>query len=341
MITFENFGALQDTGLLLFTLRNNNGAYVELTNYGAAIVSVIVPDKNGKPGNVVLGFDEPEGYLDDTCYIGSTIGRFANRIANSHFTLYGKEYQLDANDNDNSNHSGSSGYNYRVFNHEIGGDTLTFKLTSADADGGFPGKLELQVVYEWTNNNQLKITYLAETDKPTIANFTNHAYFNLSGQACSMLEHRLTINADKVLEANKLYIPTGTLLEAGSKAFDGNYIGQKMKERGISGFNDYYILKDSSDNLKRAATLEHPGSGRKMNIDTTYPGLMFYTGDYLQSTQCGHAGKPYQRFDGLCLECQFYPDAPNHSNFPPATLLPGEVYRQQIIYEFTTTANPS
>lgn len=341
MITFENFGAFQGSEMLLFTLRNNSGAYVELTNYGAAIVSIVVPDKNGKPGNVVLGFDEPEGYLDDTCYIGSTIGRFANRIANAWFKLNGKECQLDANDNGNSNHSGNSGYNHRVFDHEIGEDILVFKLTSADGDGGFPGTLDLQVVYEWTNDNQLKITYLAETDKPTIANFTNHAYFNLSGEAGSMLEHRLTINAHKILEVNEVYIPTGNLLEAESRAFDGNYIGQKMKEHGISGFNDYYILNDSSNSLKRAATLEHPACGRKMNIYTTYPGMMFYTGDYLQSTQPGHAGKPYQPVDGLCLECQFYPDAPNHANFPPATLHPGELYRQQIIYEFTTTANPS
>lgn len=337
MITFENFGIFRERELLLFTLRNSSGAYVELSNYGAAIVSIVVADKNGKPGNVVLGFDEPEGYLDDTCYIGSTIGRFANRIANAQFMLDGNEYQLDANDNGNSNHGGQSGFNYRVFDYEIGEELLTFKLISEDGDGGFPGKLSLQVMYEWTDNNQLKITYIAETDKPTIANFTNHAYFNLSGRAGTMLDHRLTINSTMILEADAAYIPTGQIVKAGSKVFGNDIIDEKMEEYRLKGFNDYYILNDTGTGLKKAATLSHPYSGRAMNIYTTYPGLMFYTGDYLQSTQPGHAGKPYKPFDGLCLECQLYPDAPSHSQFPSAVLLPGETYRHQIIYEFTTT----
>jgi len=341
MITFESFGTFRDSGLLLFRLTNNSGAYAELTNYGATIVSVVVPDKNGKPGNVVLGFDEPAGYLDDTCYIGSTIGRFANRIANARFCLNGIAYQLDANDNGNSNHGGKSGFNYRVFDYEIGEESLIFKLTSADGDGGFPGRLGLQVVYEWTDDNRLKITYLAEAGKPTIANFTNHAYFNLSGKAGNMPDHILTINGDMILDADVAYIPNGRVIQAGSKTFNNDVIGKKMNEYGIEGFNDYYILNDAGGGLKHAATLEDPASGREMNVFTTYPGLMFYTGDFLQSNYPGHTGKPYHPFDGLCLECQFYPDAPNHPDFPSAVLLPGETYHHQVIYEFITTNNPS
>lgn len=341
MITFKSFGACRDRQLLLFTLKNSSGTYAELTNYGAAIVSVVVPDKNGKTGNVVLGFGEPEGYLDDTCYIGSTIGRFANRIANARFSSDGTEYHLDANDNGNSNHGGKSGFSHCVFDYEIDGESIIFRLISSDGDGGYPGKLDLHVVYEWTDDNQLKITYVAETDKMTIANFTNHAYFNLSGVAGSMLDHSLTINGNMILEADSAYIPTGRLSTTGSKAFDNNVIGQKMNEYGIEGFNDYYILNDVRRGLKHAATLEHPASGRKMIVYTTYPGLMFYTGDFLQSNKLGHAGKRYRPFDGLCLECQFYPDAPNHSHFPSTVLCPGERYDHQIIYEFTVTNNPS
>jgi len=341
MITFENFGNLRDTELLLFTLKNSSGAYVELTNYGAAIVSVVVPDKRGKQASVVLGFDEPEGYLEDTCYIGSTIGRFANRIANARFTLDGNEYHLDANDNGNSNHGGKSGFNYCVFDYEIFDESVIFRLVSADGDGGFPGRLNLELVYEWTEDSQLKIAYIAETDKPTIVNFTNHAYFNLSGQSGSMLNHHLTINANMVLEADAGYIPTGRQIEAGSKAFRNDVIGKKMDRYGIKGFNDYYILDDVEPGLKKAATLNHAPSGRAVNIYTTYPGLMFYAGDYLQSNFPGHAGKFYGPFEGLCLECQFYPDAPNHSHFPSTVLYPGERYHHQIIYEFTVTNNAS
>ncbi len=335
MITFRSFGASQERELVLFKLTNKNGCYAELTNYGAAIVSIVVHDKYGKPGNVVLGFNQPQGYLDDTCYIGSTIGRFANRIANARFILDGKQYRLDANDNGNSNHGGSSGFNFRIFDYEIAGESLIFKLTSIDGDGGFPGKLDLQVVYEWTDSDQLKITYLAGTDKPTVANFTNHAYFNLSGKAGSMIDHHLTINGDMILEADKSYIPTGQVISAGLKRFCDDVIGKKMHECGIKGFNDYYILNDGGAGLKQAAILVHPASGRVMNIYTTYPGLMFYTGDYLESVYPGHWGKPYRSFDGLCLECQLYPDAPNHPHFPSARLYPGEAYHHQIIYEFT------
>jgi aldose 1-epimerase len=335
MITFENFGIYNNQELLLFTLKNNGGAFVELTNYGATIVSVVVPGRNGELEHVIAGFDEPEGYLADNCYIGSTIGRFANRIGNAAFLLEGKQCHLEANDNTNSNHGGNNGYNLRIFDYKIEDDKLSFMLHSPDGDGGFPGNLELMVTYQWTEKNQLKITYLAETDQLTIANFTNHAYFNLSGTESSMLNHQLSIYADQVLETDKEYIPTGKIIKAGKNAFLSDRINDKIKENNGEGFNHYYILNKHDNNIRLAAVLDDEGSGRRLNVYTTYPGLMFYTGDFLESIHPGHLDKPYKPFDGLCLECQFYPDAPNHSTFSSTVLKPGEQYKEEIIYEFT------
>jgi aldose 1-epimerase len=329
MITLEKFGMHNGKELLLFTLKNAEGAFVELTNYGATIVSVMVPNRDGELEPVVPGFGEPEGYLIDGCYIGSTIGRFANRIGNAAFELDGKQYHLDANDNANNNHSGSSGYNLRVFDYKIEDDKLSFMLHSPDGDGGFPGNLELTVSFGWTENNQLKITYLAETDQPTIANFT------LSGKGGSMLNHRLTIYADQVLETDKEYIPTGKIVPAEKRTFSGDRIVDKIKENNGKGFNHYYILNNQGDNTRLAAVLDDGDSGRRLNVYTTYPGLMFYTGDFLESIHPGHLGKPYKPFDGLCLECQFYPDAPKHNTFPSTVLKPGEQYKEEIVYEFT------
>jgi len=335
MITLEKFGIYEDKELLLFTVKNANGAFIQLTNYGATIVSVVVPGRNGELEHVIAGFDEPDDYLHDKCYMGSTIGRFANRIGNAAFELDGKQYYLEANDNTNSNHGGNSGYNLRAFDYKIEDDKLIFTLSSQDGDGGFPGNLGLIVSYQWTENNQLKITYLAETDQPTIANFTNHAYFNLSGKRGSMLDHRLTIYADQTLETNKEYIPTGKVIQADKMAFRGDRIDDKVKEGNGEGFNHYYILNNQDDNNRLAAVLDDENSGRRLNVYTTYPGLMFYTGDFLESIHPGHLGKLYKPFDGLCLECQYYPDAPNHSIFPSTVLKPGEQYKEEIIYEFT------
>jgi aldose 1-epimerase len=334
MITLENFGICNNQELLLFTLKNADGAFVELTNYGATIVSVVVPGRNGELEQVIAGFDEPEGYLADNCYIGSTIGRFANRIGNAAFELDGKQYYLEANDNANSNHGGNNGYNLRVFDYKIEDDKLIFTLNSPDGDGGFPGNLGLKVSYQWTEDNRLKITYLAEADEPTIANFTNHAYFNLSGKESSMLDHQLTIYGDQILETNNEYIPTGKIIHTGKSAFIGDRIGDKIKGNNNKGFNHYYILNNQDDYIRLAAVLDDENSGRRLNVYTTYTGLMFYTGDFLESIHPGHLGKPYKPFYGLCLECQFYPDAPNHNAFPSTVLKPGEQYKEEIIYEF-------
>lgn len=341
-ITCKNWGYHQDKKVYLFKLKNESGAFVELTNYGAGIVSVVVPDHRKKLGHVVLGFDNLQAYLEDECYMGSSIGRFANRISNASFRLKDKQYILEDNELLNSNHSGSSGYHSRVFDFAINQDTLIFSLFSEDGDGGYPGSLKLNIIYQWTANNQLKIRYEALCDKETIANFTNHAYFNLSGEKESILNHRLTLHAGKVLETNKEHLPTGKILEAGEQSFINDRIADKIKGE-TTGFNQYYILdkmqKPSADQLKLAATLDHQQTGRILNVYTSYPGLIFYTGDYLKSIYHGRASARYRPFDGLCLECQFYPDAPNQTSFPPTILMAGERYDQQIIYEFTLVNN--
>jgi aldose 1-epimerase len=341
MITFTNFGYLNDREVLLFKLKNNSGAFVEVTNYGAGIVAAMVPGKEDKLEHVIAGFDNLQAYIDDKCYMGSTIGRFANRIGKASFYLGDKQYFVEVNDNANSNHGGTSGYNYSLFDYKIEDDKLFFRLYSPDGDGGYPGNLALTVSYEWTEDNQLKITYLATTDQLTVANFTNHAYFNLSGKENSVLDHRLTIYADQVLKTDEEYIPTGEIIPAGKKAFSADRIDNKISINNGVGFNDYYILNNKAGKVKLAAVLDHEASGRRLNVYTTYPGLMFYTGDYLKSAYPGHLVEPYKPFDGLCLECQFYPDAPNHRGFPSVELKPGEQYKEEIIYEFTLIHEPT
>lgn len=338
-ITCKNWGIHQGKKVYLFKITNASGAFVELTNYGAGIVSIMVPDRRKKFGHVVLGFDNLQAYLDDTCYMGSSIGRFANRISNASFRLKHTQFTLEENESQNSNHSGSSGYHSRVFDFATKPNALTFSLLSEDGDGGYPGSLKLNVTYEWTEKNQLKIRYEAFSDKETIANFTNHAYFNLSGEKENILNHCLTLHAKKILETTKEHLPTGRILDAGPSSFRDDRIAEKIKA-GI-GFNHYYILGEAENSslgkLGLAAILDHHQTGRRLKVYTSYPGLIFYTGDYLQSVHSGKAFEPYHPFDGLCLECQFYPDAPNHPAFPPAILKAGERYDQQIVYEFTVT----
>jgi aldose 1-epimerase len=335
-ITIKSWGCHQDKKVYLFKIKNATGAYVELTNYGAGIVSVVVPDHRGKLGHVVLGFDHLQAYLDDKCYIGSTIGRFANRISNASFRLKDNRYNLESNELLNSNHSGSSGYHAKVFDFTVNEDSIIFSLFSEDGDGGYPGSLKLNVIYQWTENNLLKIDYKAICDKDTVANFTNHAYFNLSGEKENILNHRLTLFSEKVLETTSEHLPTGKIIETGKRSLANDRIADKIQ--GTAGFNDYYILnkaqKPHSGKSKLAAVLNHWKTGRILNVYTSYPGLMFYTGDYLQSGP-GRKTSAYGPFDGLCLECQFYPDAPNHASFPSTVLKAGERYDQQIVYEFT------
>jgi aldose 1-epimerase len=323
--------------LYLFRLENDEGSYVEITNYGAAIVSVVVPDNSGHQGNVVVGFPEAQGYINDHCYIGSTIGRYANRISNAGFHLDGKVYHLEANDGAHTNHGGNSGYNSRVFEHKIINSNLVLSLLSPDGDAGFPGNLELMVCYHWSNNNELTIHYKAVSDQQTPANFTNHTYFNLAGSSSTILKHRLSISAERLTHLGRGYIPDGTILPLGELAFTGQSLMEKVGENESerTGINTFYILEEGlvSKNAY-AAELSDPHSGRTMIVNTSYPGIFLYTGDYLASEHLNHFRDYCFPFGGLCLECQHYPDSVNQPQFPQAVLKVDQNYNEFITFKF-------
>ncbi len=323
-VTYKAWGTVHNQDVFLFKLENSAGAFVELTNYGATVVSINVPDKDGQPGNVIIGFPTLAGYLDDTCYIGSTIGRYANRVSNAQFNLDGITYQLEANDGINANHSASSGFNCKVFGFEINEDELVFVLYSNDGEGGYPGNLNLRVTYKWSDDNELSIHYKAVSDKDTFANFTNHAYFNLSNGDLTITDHQLDISAKNVVAAGADYIPTGEIIPAEPIVLDRN-----------KGINSYYILdKDKLAINNYAARLTEPSSGRTLTVTTSYPGVFLYTGDYLSSTHTNLYNRYCQPFEGLCLECQHYPDAMNRPEFPSALLPKHEVYSEHINLKF-------
>lgn len=322
--------------IYLFRLENETGSYVEITNYGAAIVSVVVPDRYGQSGHVVLGFPQLSDYLNDDCYLGSTIGRYANRISNASFELNGESYYLEANDGVNANHGGLQGYNKRVFGAEIKENSLIMSLKSEDGDGGFPGNLELEVLYNWHHDNTLSIAYEAISDQDTPANFTNHAYFNLTGFSTTILEHKLSLSATKLAEASSDYLPTGRIIEAGPVNFH-NAVKESVKNTGdhITGVNAYYILDDQLvAGNGYVAELRDERSGRSLKVMTSYPGLFVYTGDFLASKQLNHYQEKCMPFGGLCLECQHYPDSINRPEFPQAITGPRRPYHEFITFKF-------
>lgn len=334
MIVQDVWGRYNETEIYLFTIINAEGNKLQLTNYGASVVAVVVPDRNGICENVVLGFPSPEGYFRDKCYIGTTIGRVANRIANGSFNIDGKQYFLEINENNNSNHSGENGFNTRVFDFEIDGDAVVFSLLSNDGEGGFPGNLKVTVTYTWTDENELLIGYKAVTDKKTIVNLTNHSYFNLSGGRENILSHELSIASDKIVEVDEHYISTGNLIDAGNKAFHGESIKNKMVVQNgeVKGLNDCYAILPGIS--APACEAWDKFSGRALKVFTSYPGLLLYTGDHLECSSDGHFGRAYRPFDGFCLECQYYPDSPNHDNFPSVELDADEEYNEFIKFSF-------
>lgn len=269
--------------------------------------------------------------------MGSTIGRYANRIARARFTLDGKEYTLDANDGVNTNHGGRAGFHARVFSYEQHNNSVLFSYISPAGDGGYPGTLTLRVEYSWSDEQALTIAYTAVTDQKTVANFTNHAYFNLAGKG-TMLDHTLSVRSSHILAATPAYIPTGEIIEAGNKQLQQRTVRHNVIPKGdrLEGLNEYYILDKATHKSEPAAVLYDHASGRQMDVFTSYPGLMIYTADYLASEVPGHTAAPYKPFDGICLECQYFPDGPNHAHFPDTTLTAGEEYREWIVFKFST-----
>lgn len=321
------------SGIYLFKLVNNSGAYVELSNYGATVVSIVVPDRNQKPVSVAVGFPLFEGYQQDRCYIGSTIGRFANRIGGASFALDGKRYMLDKNDGKNTNHGGKDGFHAKIFDYHVNNDGITFYLKSPDGEGGFPGNIKFQVKYSWNDTNELSIAYTASSDKTTVMNFTSHAYFNLAGEG-DILEHQLAVLADNMLETDSSNIPTGKIVKTDVKRGQAASIQKRIEANHGTGLNNYYLFDQARDNNQAACQLKHEGTGIQLSVFTSYPGVQIYSGDYLSSNVPGHHGKNYKSLEGLCLECQFPPDSPNHAHFPSTVVEKDSEFNHYIVYKF-------
>ena len=312
----------------LFRIQNASGAYVEVTNYGASLVSFVVPDKQGVLGNIILNYPKPEDYLSDQFYLGSTVGRVANRIAKAQFSLNGAVYALDKNDGNNSNHGGFCGFNSQQFDYQAKDNQVVFTYLSKDGEGGFPGNLHLAVLYSFSEDNELKIEYKAVCDKPTPFNPTNHAYFNLSAQRENILNHELKVYADQYLETNDEFLPTGNVLSLADSAFDfREYTSfsqlMPLKKEILPGYNTYFV-NHSEDELKHLASLRDTVSGKQLEVYSSMPGIQVYTGDYLSD--------PFYPFAGVALEAQFYPDAPNHEHFSPCILSPDKEVRHTILF---------
>ena len=333
----------------VFTLTNANGMKVEITNYGGTILSLNVPDRDGKFENVVLGHRTLAEYELDTNYLGALIGRFGNRIAGGSFDLLGEIYTLAMNNGTNHLHGGERGFDKVVWKAETSlladGPSLLLKYTSVDGEEGYPGNLAVEVRYTLTNKDELRIEYKAETDKATPVNLTSHCYFNLSGEAKrDILEHRLEIDAKHFTPVDKDLIPTGEYRPVDGSPFD--FRSEKFISDGIDadneqitlcgGYDHNWIFDQQGDGQMRYMTsVSDPVSGRVMKVHSTEPGLQLYTGNFLNGSVTGD-GVAYANRYGLCLETQHFPDSPNQPDFPSTILQPGEVYTTQTIYTFST-----
>jgi len=341
----SKFGSLDDgTAIDLYTLKNAKGATAKVITYGATLTELWVPDRTGKLGDVVLGFDNLQGYVGKHPFFGATVGRVANRIAKGKFTLDGKEYSLEINDPPNSLHSGSKDLSRMVWKaepvHERNGSAVRFTYNSPDGDEGFPGNLSVTVLYRLTNNNELQLEYTAKTDKATPVNLTNHSYFNLDGDK-NILAEVLQLNAEKYTPVDATLIPMGEIRAVKGTPLDfthpvaiGAHIAEMQGNPG--GYDHNFVLSAEAGKLKFAARVFAAASGRQMEVWTTEPGVQFYSGNFLDGTITGKRGVVYGKHSGFCLETQHYPDAVNQPTFPSVILRPGSIYSTQTIYKFST-----
>lgn len=335
------FGNDKDGNRILQYVVSNNMLKFKVINYGAILVELHTPDRNGNLGDVILGFDSPLEYINDDTYQGATIGRYANRIANGIFELDGKKYNLNQNDGSNHLHGGIHGFNDVLWEAEEikknGSIGIRFTYRSADGEENYPGNLISSVTYLLVKN-KLKINFQATTDKKTPLNMTHHSYFNLHGpQNGNILDHIIKIYADQYLPVNDKLVPTGEVKPVANTPMDfttATRIGDTI-EKTNAGYDHNWILKgENTEELKLAAEVLDSYSGRKMKLYTTKPGLQFYSGNFLDNIK-GKSGSIYNKHYGLCLEPQFFPDSPNHSEFPFSFLAPGEKYNHRIEYEFS------
>jgi aldose 1-epimerase len=347
-MTQRDFGKTADgRSATLYTLTNKHGVEVSITNFGATVVSIKIPDRQGHLLDVAHGYDDVAGYEGGKAYFGATVGRYANRIAHATFTLDGVKYTLAKNDGDNTLHGGILGFS-RVFwdAKDITGNgpaSLQLDYLSKDGQDGFPGNLQVRVIFTLTDSNELKISYAATTDKKTVLNLTNHTYFNLAGSG-TILDEAVTIAADRFTPVDKGLIPTGELRPVAGTAFDfrkpmviGSRIGNDEEQLKLGRGYDHNWVLNSGGSAKPtlAATVVDPKSGRKLEVWTTEPGIQLYTGNFLDGSIHGKGGTPYLMRSALCLETQHFPDSPNHPAFPTTELLPGAKFTSETIYKFS------
>ncbi len=356
-VTSAPFGTTPDgKAVKIFTMKNSNGLEVKAMTYGAIITSIETPDKTGKLGDIVLGFDSLGGYTNAAYiahlpYFGAVVGRYANRIAGGKFTLDGKQYQLPTNDGPNSLHGGTKGFDQRVWdgapfqNDTAAGVVLTY--TSPDGQEGYPGTLKVRVTYTLLNSNELEVQYHATTDKPTIINLAQHSYWNLENDGkTSILTHKIMINADSFTPIDSVFIPTGKIESVAGTPFDfrtPHEIGARINEdnqqlKYAKGYDDNWVLnktpKDPATGLTVAAKVWAPTSGRTLEVLTNQPGIQFYSGNFLDGTITGKYGITYGHRAAFALETQHFPDSPNHPNFPSTELRPGDQYNTRTIFRF-------
>lgn len=325
----------------LYTLTNARGLVAKVTNYGTIITELHVPDRAGKLGDIVLGFDNLNQYLKGHPYFGCTVGRFANRIAKGQFTLEGKSYHLAINNGPNHLHGGLKGFDKVLWGAtQLTGAAVEFTYTSADGEEGYPGKLKVVVVMTLTDSDELRIDYTATTDRPTPINLTNHSYFNLAG-AGDILRHQLTVQAGQYTPVDSTLIPTGEIRPVGGTPLDftkPQAVGARISQIGNEerGYDHNFVLDSGGRSLALAARVYEPDSGRVMEVSTTQPGIQLYTANYLDGTLVGKGGRAYSRHCALCLETQHFPDSVNQPKFPTTVLRPGETYRQTTVHRFLT-----
>ncbi len=332
----------------LYKLRNANGVEAQITNYGGILMSLKVPDRNGKFVDVVLGFNTPEDYMKkNDPYFGAIIGRYGNRIAKGRFKLNGVEYKLAVNNGENHLHGGIKGFDKVIWTgretRTKAGPAVVLTYLSKDGEEGYPGNLRVTVVYRLTNNNELRIDYSATTDKDTVVNLTHHSYFNFLGEGNGdILNHQLKIDADEFVLTDAGSIPLGTLSKVVGTPFDflkSTAIGARINDDNEqlklgNGYDHTFVIRGRAGTLRHAAFVYEPTTGRTMDVFTTEPGMQLYTGNFLDGTLTGKSGKPYPRRSGFCLETQHYPDSPNHPAFPTTTLRKGAAYHSTTIYRF-------
>ncbi|HOO66942.1 MAG TPA: aldose epimerase family protein [Bacteroidales bacterium] len=344
MVTTENFGSFDGKEVSLYTLTNNQGNVVKLTNYGAAIVEVNVPDRDGNKANVTFGYDNLEGYVNGDPYFGKVVGQFANRIARGKFSLEGVDYTLALNNFPNALHGGPTGWHSRVWTPEVLQNTdypaVKFTYDKPDMEEGFPGNVVAEVVYTWTDENELIMDYKVTTDRNTVINITNHAYFNLHGTGNGdILDHEALIRASAFTPVDSTLIPTGELRSVEGTPFDfrtphliGERIGEEYDQLILGGGYDHNYVLDNVEEVD--AEVYDPSTGRFLQVITDQPGVQLYTGNFLDGTQTGRGGKVYQYRSGFCLETQHFPDSPNQAAFPSVILTPVEPFLSSTVFRF-------